>query len=115
MRQRGVGLATVRAAVLGGVLAGCAAPPLPPPVVPVVPEGPIDVTPGLNEREPDTCKAAGLQGMVGQPSGNVRTVPLPGPYRIVAPGQMVDQNEYRSDRLNFHVDAEGIILRIGCG
>ncbi len=40
---------------------------------------------------------------------------MPGPYRIIAPGQVVDQSEYRSDRVDIHVDAAGIITRIGCG
>ncbi len=108
----------MRAMVAGwlclGLLAGCAAPVPPPPPEPM-PVVPVDLTPGFNEREPDTCKAAGLQGLIGQPAGNVRTVPMPGPYRIIAPGQVVDQNEYRSDRVDIHVDAAGIITRIGCG
>lgn len=101
--------------VIGLVLTGCAAPPPPAPVPQVVPPGPVDVTPGLTEREPDTCGAGGLAQLVGQPSGMVRTVPMPGPYRIITPGQVVDQNEYRSDRVDIHTDAEGMILRISCG
>jgi hypothetical protein len=80
-----------------------------------MPEVPVDPTPGFIEREPDTCKAAGLQGLLGQPAGNVRTVPMPGPYRIIGPGVVVDQNEYRSDRVDIYTDAEGTIIRIGCG
>ena len=39
----------------------------------------VDLTPGFADREPDTCKAASLQGLIGQPSGNLRTVRAAGP------------------------------------
>lgn len=106
--------------VIAGVvlLVGCAAEPR----RVEVPKGPapadmalVDPTPGFNDREPDTCKGASVAVLVGQPVGNVRTVVMPGPYRVVAPGQVVDQNEYRSDRVNLFVDAAGMITRIGCG
>lgn len=103
------------APLLAVALAGCA--PLPPerPALREKEQTPVDLTPGFQEREPDTCKAAGLTGLIGQPSGMVRTVAMPGPYRIIAPGQVVDQDEYRSDRVDIHTDAEGVILRISCG
>ncbi len=75
---------------------------------------PVDLTAGFNETEPDTCKAAGLQGMVGQSAGNLRTVPLAGAVRIIPPGALVTQ-EYDAHRIDVNVDRAGNILRIQCG
>ncbi|MFZ1467960.1 MAG: I78 family peptidase inhibitor [Paracoccaceae bacterium] len=75
----------------------------------------VDRMPGLRDKEPDTCKAAGLQGMIGKPAGYMRTVALKGPLRVVGPNEVVDQEEYRSDRVNAYIDGQGIIARIGCG
>lgn len=80
---------------------------------PALPPG--DVTPGFNEREPDTCKAAGLQGLLGQPSAGLQAMPMPGPVRIIAPGDVVDQEEYRSSRIDVKVDSTGIITQVSCG
>lgn len=96
-------------------LAACtAARPAPRPAV----EAPVafaNPAPGFSEKEPDTCKAAGLQGLVGQPSGMARTVRAPGPMRIISPASVYDQEEYRSDRINLFIDDEGVIRRISCG
>ncbi|MBP9182689.1 MAG: hypothetical protein KBF78_06135 [Fuscovulum sp.] len=104
-------------AILALALAACAAAPAPdlrpqpqPPGDPFA-----DRTPGFNDREPDTCKAAALQGLIGQPSGNLRTMALPGPVRVIVPGDLVDQEEYRSDRIDVWVDGAGIIQRLSCG
>ena len=86
--------------------------PLPMPVAPVAPAAPA---PGFTEKEPDTCKSAALQGLVGQPSGMARTVRAPGPMRIIGPVSVYDQEEYRSDRINLFIDGAGIIQRISCG
>ncbi len=108
----------------GLAIAGCA--PVPEPVVnpprflgpplpaPGIGPGGVDLTPGFNDTEPDTCKAAGLQGMIGQPSGNLRTVPLAGAVRIIPPGALVTQ-EYDAHRIDVDVDSAGTILRIACG
>ncbi len=96
-------------------LAACAAPVPPPAPLPVVPVAPADPTPGFLDREPDTCKSADLRGLVGQPSGMVRTVRTAGPVRIIAPGTVYDQEEYRSNRINVFVDGEGTILQLSCG
>ena len=109
MRQ----LPAILAVGMAALLSACA--PAPRAVPAVVAAPPVDLTPGFAEREPDTCKAAGLQGLVGQPSGNLRTVRLPGPVRMVAPGQVVDQEEYRSDRINVQLDGEGLIQGLSCG
>lgn len=95
-------------------LAACTAPaPKPQPAPPALLQG--DVTPGFNEKEPDTCKSAALRGLVGQPSGMARTVPLSGPVRIIGPGNVYDQEEYRSDRANIFTDGAGVIVQVSCG
>lgn len=98
-------------------VAGCAAPPEPEPVPSAAPvfDPSIDRTPGFNDREPDTCKAAGLRGMVGQPAGSLQGMALAGPLRVIAPGEVFDQEEYRSDRIDVRTDATGIIVAISCG
>jgi Peptidase inhibitor I78 family len=112
--------APLGAVFLAIFLSACAAPAprrvvvTQPPVGPSV-NLPTDPTPGFNDKEPDTCKSQTMLGLIGQPSGNVRTVRTPGPVRIIAPGTVYDQEEYRSDRVNVFIDGAGIITRISCG
>ena len=110
-------LPRVSVSVLCLCLASCAVAPPPKSLPPVVPAAtaPADLTPGFAEKEPDTCKSAGLQVLVGQPSGMLRTVPMTGSVRMIFPGTVYDQEEYRSDRANVFVDSGGIITRINCG
>ena len=101
---------------LGLGLTGCAPPAeAPPEVIPAQRPPSAEATPGLNEKEPDTCKAMQLQGLVGQPSGMLRTMPAPGPVRMIAPDTVYDQDEYRSDRINVFVDGAGVIRYLSCG
>ena len=69
----------------------------------------------FDERAPDTCKALTLQSLIGQPAGMLRTVQTPGPVRLIAPGTVYDQEEYRSDRINAFLDGKGSISRLTCG
>lgn len=103
---------------IGLCLVACA-PPVPR-VQPKLPIGPLalppgDVTPGFVDKEPDTCKSAPQRGLVGQPAGMLRTVRSAGPVRMIMPGTVYDQEEYRSDRANVFVDGAGIITRVTCG
>jgi hypothetical protein len=107
--------------VLPLVLAACGAPEpvvapqsLPPGIDPVTGQ-PIDLTPGLNDREPDTCKAAQYQYLIGQPEGAVAAAGVMRPTRVVPMGGIVSQEEYDSFRINFHLDATGTIVRLSCG
>lgn len=96
--------------------AGCTAGPArQPQVKPAQLPSAAEMTPGLIEKEPDTCKSAGMQGLIGQPSGNLRTVAAPGPLRLIAPDTVYDQEEYRSDRINVFVDGAGVIRYLSCG
>lgn len=96
--------------------AGCTPPAeAPPAVAPAQRPSSADMTPGLNEKEPDTCKAVQLKGLIGQPSGMLRTLSAPGPVRVIAPDTVYDQEEYRSDRVNVFVDGADVIRYLSCG
>jgi hypothetical protein len=102
--------------LLGLGLAGCAPPAeAPPQVAPAQRPSSADMTPGLNQKEPDTCEAVQLQGLVGQTSGMLRTMPAPGPVRVIGPDTVYDQEEYRSDRVNVFIDGAGVIRYLSCG
>lgn len=100
-------------------LAACGAPPEP--ILPTVPGidpltgQPFDLTPGLNDKEPDTCHGAEQAFLIGQPASAVATQGVTRPIRIVPLGEIVDQEEYNSSRINFMLDATGIIVQIKCG
>jgi hypothetical protein len=98
------------------LLAACAGPEPDPVTDPVAAEGagPIDVTPGLNEQEPDTCKAADLAALIGQPAAAVAAAGITRPSRIVPLGGLVSQ-DYDASRVNFRLDAAGLVARIDCG
>lgn len=92
-------------------LMGCA----PTPVVPVaVVDLNVDLTPGWNEAEPDTCGATPFLHLVGGPVDRVHTAGLPGIYRVLAPGVIVSQ-EYNAHRVDIQVDAKGTVTRLTCG
>ncbi len=102
------------------LLSACA--PAPEPVPIAVPPGidpmtvmPVDLTPGLNDREPDTCHAADYVGMIGQPEGAVGAAGIMRPTRVVPMNGIVSQEEYDSFRINFHLDSMGNVARISCG
>jgi hypothetical protein len=62
----------------------------------------------------DECGAGAMQDMVGEPAEILALIDLPSPVRIIHPGDAVTR-DYRLERLNFHIDAEGRIERIDCG
>ena len=97
------------AVLLSLFLLGCT--PARAPEPPVAPE----VRTVFDERAPDTCKAAGLQPLIGQPAGMLRTVRTAGSVRLIAPGTVYDQEEYRSDRINAFLDGKGLIRQFTCG
>ncbi|MBJ2153695.1 I78 family peptidase inhibitor [Paracoccus sp. IB05] len=98
-------------------LAACTPQPVRPPSRPAAPAAaqPAITEPVLTEREPDTCRLASLSALPGQPSGNLRTVRLAGPSRIIPPGGIVDQGDYNPQRINAYIDNQGIITRLECG
>lgn len=66
-------------------------------------------------REPDTCGLDKITVPVeGQSPDIVPTLGLERDIRIIAPGDIVTQ-EYDPHRVNFYLDAAGLIYRISCG
>lgn len=105
----------------GGGAAGAApqqaAAPAQPPV-PVQPSyGPVD-TPGSNsrlqERQPDLCQASSFAHVVGQPSSAVAGLGISRPYRIVE-FRGIEAQQYQPERVNFHLDQQGLVSRVDCG
>ncbi|HEX9857281.1 MAG TPA: I78 family peptidase inhibitor [Paracoccaceae bacterium] len=108
-------------AVLGALMLAACQPAPPPPVVEVPPGidpltgQPVDLTPGLNDREPDTCHGAEQALLIGQPEAAVAMAGITGPVRVIPLGGIVSQEEYDAFRINFHLDGVGNIARITCG
>jgi hypothetical protein len=65
-------------------------------------------------QDSDTCGAAGFQGLVGQTAEIARMLELDRPLRIIPPDSMVTM-DFRPDRINFEIDAEGRIAVVRCG
>ena len=65
--------------------------------------------------QPDTdlCKASALQGLVGQPKSVLTTMLLPAGTRVIGPGDAVTM-DFRPDRMNVEIGADGRIAKIGC-
>lgn len=70
--------------------------------------GPSD--PDLTE----SCGAAGLQALIGQPESAVTALALPGPVRVIRPGMPVTM-DYNPARLNVDVNDRGTIVAVRCG
>lgn len=88
--------------------AACTPPAAPPsaPSEPVVsaPGGPDEAT------AQDACGASGYAAMVGT---NIAATTFPTGVRVVAPDTMVTE-DFRPDRLNVLVDAQGVITGFRC-
>ena len=68
----------------------------------------------LLNREPDTCGLGRLTYLQGQPRAAVVSAGLTKPTRTIPLGGIVTQ-EYNPERINFYLDANGLIGRISCG
>ena len=101
-------------------LAACAPTPEPEPLIPTVPGidpvtgQPFDLTPGLNDLEPDVCKGQMYSGLIGQPAAAVATAGITQPTRVIPLGSLVTE-EYSSQRIDFYLDGAGNIAKISCG
>lgn len=60
------------------------------------------------------CGATELQGLIGQDGATIGVIEHTGPLRVVHPGDALTQ-DYRPDRLNINLDADGLISRVWCG
>ncbi len=67
----------------------------------------------VEEPDQDLCRAAALQGLVGQPRTVLSTMMLPAGSRVIEPGQAVTM-DYRADRLNVEIGTDGRISKVGC-
>jgi Peptidase inhibitor I78 family len=100
------------AAIVVSLCAGCAAiasdsgPVVTDPVQPPPIQSPGPNTP--------TCQAQDLQSLVGQPRSVLETMRFGNVVRILEPGAIVTQ-DYSPTRLNIHLDANGVIVRVVCG
>lgn len=93
-------------------LAACA--PVPEPLPLPLPDPNIDLTPGLNDKEPDTCHATDYAYLVGQPESVLPTAGITKTYRVITPGAIITQ-EYSAQRIDVRVDDLGIITALSCG
>ncbi|WP_347268037.1 I78 family peptidase inhibitor [Paracoccus sp. (in: a-proteobacteria)] len=62
---------------------------------------------------PPTCGAEQYQGLVGQSQSVLRDMMLPAGTRVIGPRDPVTM-DFRQDRLNFEIGADGRIARVGC-
>jgi hypothetical protein len=63
---------------------------------------------------PDTCGAAEYSNLVGQPDTALQRVLIMDEVRIIRPDTVVTM-DYRPERINFKIDAAGIITDVTCG
>ena len=91
-------------------LSACAPEPEPLPVY----DPKVDVTPGLNDKEPDTCHAGLFSYYIGKPVAEVQAAVADKPLVVIAPGALGSQ-EYDSARINAFVDDKGLVYRLSCG
>ena len=62
----------------------------------------------------DTCGAAGLAALIGQPVSQFSAQTRQGPARVIRPGQPVTM-DYNPLRLNVLLDADDRIVGVSCG
>lgn len=62
----------------------------------------------------DACGADSLQKWVGMPLAAMDKSTFPEQTRILHPDSVATM-DYRTDRLNVHVDAAGKVVRVVCG
>lgn len=69
---------------------------------------------GLEERQPDLCKAKDYVAYLGQPGTVIQTLGITRNYRVVE-YRGIEPQEYDPLRLVFRLDASGNIYNIDCG
>ncbi len=89
-------------------LTGCAATPTPPSAGGPPPGGSFPT--GLD----NTCDGERYGTLVGQDATVLERVMILGQVRVVRPGSVVTQ-DYRPERMNFNIGADGRIASITCG
>lgn len=61
----------------------------------------------------DACQASQYQGLIGQPRSVLADMTFPAGTRIIDQGDAITM-DFRHDRLNIEVSANGRIDKIGC-
>lgn len=74
----------------------------------------VDLTPGWNEVEPDTCHLDEFAQYQGEPGAGIEAAGITRDYRVIPKGGIVTQ-EYAAARVNFWLNRSGDVERIGCG
>ncbi len=74
---------------------------------------PTQVANGQAPQQEDTCGLAAAQQFIGQKASVLEGVDFAGPVRILHPDTAMTM-DFRANRLNFSVDAKGIITRAYC-
>ncbi|MEO1040752.1 MAG: I78 family peptidase inhibitor [Pseudomonadota bacterium] len=94
-------------------LAACAASEAPPAPTRAKDAPPVMRSVDTEALEKTPCGAEGYQSFVGQPLASV-TYPNDLRVRVLRPGVMVTM-EYVAERMNIHIDEDGIVKRVICG
>ena len=115
-----IGSALVAVSLAAVAVAGCSngSPDAPEAAAPeaAAPETPpaADAAAGVPSGADDTCGAAKYAGLVGRPA-DMPGVPEPGPdFRHVGPDTQVTM-DFRENRINMDISAEGVITGFRCG
>jgi hypothetical protein len=69
--------------------------------------------PATPPEDADLCKAQALQGLVGQPQSVLQSMLLPAGSRVIGPSDPVTM-DFRPERLNVEIGADGRIAKVGC-
>ncbi|MFN3824515.1 MAG: I78 family peptidase inhibitor [Pseudorhodobacter sp.] len=103
-----------KTALLGALLILAACGPASEPEI-YNPTGALPVAGGiLQGREPDSCGVVGSMRLMGQPGDAAQRAGISRPMRVIPLGGMMIQ-DYNPERINFYLDANGLIGRISCG
>lgn len=68
----------------------------------------------INRPPPDTCQMAAHQSLIGQVGADIDRATLPQGARVICHDCVVTM-DYRADRLNVDLGADGKVTRLHCG
>lgn len=68
----------------------------------------------VNRPPPDTCQMAAHQSLIGQVGADIDRSTLPSGARVICPDCVVTM-DYRAERLNIDLGADGKVTRLHCG
>ncbi len=71
-------------------------------------------TPTKPRPVPAECQADTYQRLVGMHHDDLLRIRILGPVRVIRPGDIVTM-DFRSNRLNISLDANGRVTRVYCG